>query len=137
MGARHCAALRLAEDETPMVFPLSDDNRDRTTTPVVNIAIILANLIVLVVFQGMGTNEHFTMAFACVPEGIVTGQDKVTPPQAVRVETPTGARLEEVPGLERTPIPVYLTLLTAMFMHGGLAHIAGNMWFLWIFGDNV
>src|SRR5207342_406076 len=36
-----------------------------------------------------------------------------------------------------TPIPVYLTLLTAMFMHGGLAHLAGNMWFLWIFGDNI
>jgi membrane associated rhomboid family serine protease len=42
-----------------------------------------------------------------------------------------------VPGLQETPIPVYLTLLTSMFMHGGIAHIAGNMWFLWIFGDNI
>jgi membrane associated rhomboid family serine protease len=32
---------------------------------------------------------------------------------------------------------VYLTLLTSMFMHGGLGHLFGNMLFLWIFGDNV
>ena len=30
-----------------------------------------------------------------------------------------------------------ITIITSMFMHGGLAHIIGNMWFLWIFGDNV
>jgi|TARA_B110000438_G_scaffold78038_1_gene78197 membrane associated rhomboid family serine protease len=30
-----------------------------------------------------------------------------------------------------------LTTLTSMFLHGGIAHILGNMWFLWIFGDNV
>jgi membrane associated rhomboid family serine protease len=42
-----------------------------------------------------------------------------------------------VPGLQRTPGSVYLTLLTSMFMHGGIAHIFGNMLFLWIFGDNV
>jgi membrane associated rhomboid family serine protease len=32
---------------------------------------------------------------------------------------------------------VYLTLLTSMFMHGGIAHLLGNMWFLWIFGDSI
>lgn len=32
--------------------------------------------------------------------------------------------------------PIFTTLFTSMFMHGGLMHIAGNMWFLWIFGDN-
>ena len=30
-----------------------------------------------------------------------------------------------------------LTIFTSMFLHGGIAHILGNMWFLWIFGDNV
>src|SRR5713101_7598263 len=29
------------------------------------------------------------------------------------------------------------TLLTSMFLHGGWSHIIGNMWYLWIFGDNV
>jgi membrane associated rhomboid family serine protease len=42
-----------------------------------------------------------------------------------------------MPGLQKTPIPVYLTLITSMFMHGGIAHIFGNMLFLWIFGDNI
>ena len=43
----------------------------------------------------------------------------------------------EVPGLERTPIPVWMTLLTSMFMHGSLLHLLGNMLYLWIFGDNI
>jgi len=42
-----------------------------------------------------------------------------------------------LPGLSVTPIPVFLTLFTSMFMHGGLAHLAGNMLFLFVFGDNV
>ena len=33
--------------------------------------------------------------------------------------------------------PIWLTIFTAMFVHGGLLHLAGNMWYLWIFGDNV
>jgi membrane associated rhomboid family serine protease len=39
--------------------------------------------------------------------------------------------------LQPTPFSVYLTLLTSMFMHGGLAHLFGNMLYLWIFGDNL
>jgi membrane associated rhomboid family serine protease len=42
-----------------------------------------------------------------------------------------------VPGLRPTPIPVWLTLLTGIFMHGSVMHLLGNMWFLWLFGDNV
>lgn len=34
-------------------------------------------------------------------------------------------------------LPAYLTLVTSMFLHGGLLHILGNMIFLWVFGDNV
>jgi membrane associated rhomboid family serine protease len=41
--------------------------------------------------------------------------------------------IDEEPG----PKPIQLTLLTSMFMHAGWLHILGNMWFLWIFGDNV
>jgi membrane associated rhomboid family serine protease len=52
------------------------------------------------------------------------------------VQPVTGQRFE-MPGLQPTPIPVYLTLITSMFMHGGIAHIFGNMLFLFIFGDNI
>jgi membrane associated rhomboid family serine protease len=118
-----------------MVFPLFDDNTDRTTTPLVNYALIAANILVFVFLQQLGTNQQFTYAFSTVPLEIVTGHDVVTPSR-VLVHPVTGQRLL-VPGLGETPISVYLTLITSMFMHGGFAHIAGNMLFLWIFGDNL
>ncbi|HVU89641.1 MAG TPA: rhomboid family intramembrane serine protease, partial [Pirellulales bacterium] len=118
-----------------MVFPISDDNSDLRSVPVVNYAIIAINVFVFVVFQGMGTNEQFTYKYATVPAEIKTGKDVVTDERIV-VDQNTGQQFQ-VPGLQPTPISVYLTLLWSMFMHGGIAHIAGNMWFLWIFGDNV
>src|SRR4030095_16095754 len=42
-----------------------------------------------------------------------------------------------LPGLGITAIPVWLTLITSMFMHGGWAHLGGNMLYLWVFGDNL
>jgi len=118
-----------------MVFPLFDDNSDRQTFPFVNYAFIAANIFVFVVLQQLGTNARFTYAFSTVPLEIVTGHDVVT--QARVLEDPvTGQRLL-IPGLGVTPLSVYLTLFTSMFMHGGIAHIGGNMLFLWIFGDNI
>ena len=118
-----------------MLFPIADDNSDRRTTPVVNYVLILTNIFVFVFLQGLGNNERFTYAFATVPAEIVTGRDIVTRDR-ILVQPFTGQQLE-MPGLQPTPIPVYLTLLTSMFMHGGIAHIFGNMLFLFIFGDNI
>jgi membrane associated rhomboid family serine protease len=118
-----------------MVLPLYDDNSDRTITPIVNYAIIAANILVFVFLQQLGTNDQFTYAFSTVPLEIVTGHDVVTPSR-VLLQPMTGQRVL-VPGLGVTPVSVYLTLITSMFMHGGLAHIGGNMLFLWIFGDNI
>jgi len=117
-----------------MLFPIGDENTGRTTTPVVNYSLILVNVLVFVFLQGFGTNEKFTYAFSTVPAEIITGKDLVTRNQVVL--TVTGQRVE-MPGLQPTPIPVYLTLITSMFMHGGIAHIFGNMLFLFIFGDNI
>jgi len=118
-----------------MVLPLYDDNSDRLTTPLVNYALIAVNILVFVFLQQLGTNEAFTYAFSTVPLEIITGHDVVTS-SAVYIEPVTRQRLL-VPGLQPTPVSVYLTLFTSMFMHGGIAHIAGNMVFLWIFGDNI
>jgi membrane associated rhomboid family serine protease len=117
-----------------MVFPLWDDNSDRTTVPVINYALIAINILVFVFLQQFGTNERFTYKYSTVPEEIWTGHDVVTRDRMI--PTATGQPVL-VPGLQPTPFTVYLTLITSMFMHGGLAHIFGNMLFLWIFGDNV
>src|SRR2546421_7025825 len=117
-----------------MLFPIGDDNRGRTTTPVVNYVLIAVNVLVFVFLQGLGSNERFTYAYSTVPGEIITGRDIVTRP--VAIQQFTGQRIE-MPGLQPTPIPVYLTLITSMFMHGGIAHIFGNMLFLFIFGDNI
>src|SRR2546422_3049472 len=118
-----------------MLFPIADENDDRRSTPWINYTIILLNIFVFVFLQGLGTNDKFTYAFSTVPGEIVTGRDIVTPDR-ILIEPITGQRVA-MPGLQPTPIPVFLTLITSMFMHGGLAHIFGNMLFLWIFGDNI
>ena len=118
-----------------MLFPIADENIGRRTTPVVNYLLILVNVVVFVFLQGFGTNERFTYAFSTVPAEIITGKDIATRDRIV-VQPVTGQRFE-MPGLQPTPIPVYLTLITSMFMHGGIAHIFGNMLFLFIFGDNI
>jgi membrane associated rhomboid family serine protease len=117
------------------MIPIADDNSDRTMTPLVNYLLIVANIAVFVLLQGMGANDRFTYAFSTVPQEIVSGKDVVTP--AHRVKDPASGQTFVQPGLQPTPMTVYLTLLISMFMHGGIAHIAGNMLYLWIFGDNI
>ena len=118
-----------------MVLPIADDNSDRTTLPVVNYVLIAINVFVFVVLQGFGENERFTYAFSTVPAKIWTGENYSSEPQITQ-DPLTGTRVK-VPGQERTPVSVYLTLLTSMFLHGGIGHLLGNMLFLWIFGDNI
>lgn len=118
-----------------MFLPIGDDNRDRRTTPWVNYFFIVVNILVFVFYQGMSGDSAFTFAYATVPAEILTGQDYVTDPKVFR-DMITGQRVV-MPGLERTPIPVYLTLITSMFMHGGFAHLGGNLLFLGVFGDNI
>jgi membrane associated rhomboid family serine protease len=115
------------------MIPLGDDNSDRRTTPFVTWLLIAANVFVFVALQGLGGNERFTLAYATVPAEILTGHDIARP---VSLRDPYGREIGNLV-LEPTPIPVYLTLITAMFMHGGLAHLFGNMLYLWIFGDNL
>ena len=103
-----------------MVFPIGDDNRDRKTFPIVNYILIAINILVYVYYQKLGQNDNFTLAYSTIPAEVLTGKDIITKS-----------------GLGVTPQPVQLTLITSMFMHGGLAHLLGNMMYLWIFGDNV
>lgn len=108
-----------------MLLPLGDDNSMRRIVPLVNYTLIAINL---VVFLLQLTSPGLTYAYSVVPYEITQGVDLTRP-----VFLPGIGRIPQLPG----PAPIYLTLLSAMFMHGGFMHIAGNMLYLWIFGDNV
>lgn len=119
------------------MMPIGDDNSDRHSFPWVTVVLIAINAAVFILLQGAGTNNKFTNAFSTVPAEIMSGRDIVSDDRQVQVSTEQGPVSFNVPGLEPTPISVYITLFTSMFMHGGWAHLLGNMWFLWIFGDNI
>ncbi len=98
------------------MIPYSDSTRSRTT-PYVNVAVIA---ICTVVFAA-----EFLMP--------ARDLDRFILDWGVRPNLVTGALRN--PG-DADP-QVWLSLFTAMFLHGGLLHLAGNMVFLWVFGDNI
>ena len=112
-----------------MVMPLGDDNLDRHITPVVTYALIAINVIVWLLELSGG--EAFINGFSAVPFEITHNTDLVgrqiinAGGQSVALDLYAG------------PKPIYLTLLTSMFMHASWMHIIGNMVYLWIFGDNI
>ena len=73
-------------------------------------ALIALNVVVFVFLQGIGTNEKFTYAFSTIPQEIRTGTDV-----AENVTVELGDQRIVIP-LEHTPVSVYFTLLTSMFM---------------------
>jgi membrane associated rhomboid family serine protease len=92
------------------MIPIRDDLSTRET-PVVNYILICVNVIVylLMALAGPATQEAIVARFAMIPAHFADG-----------------VTLAEI-----------MTIFTSMFMHAGLAHIGGNMIYLWIFGDNV
>jgi membrane associated rhomboid family serine protease len=118
-----------------MLMPISDDNSEITIRPYVNFVLIAINVLVFILLQGMSGDNAFTYAYSTIPAEIITGKDIVT--QAQQITDQYTGQSYIIPGLGATNIPVYLTLLTATFMHGGWAHLLGNMLYLFIFGDNL
>jgi membrane associated rhomboid family serine protease len=123
-------ALVSALGENAPVIPIGDeDTGGHPGLPWVNVAIIALNV---VVFLYQLVDPNFTNGYSTVPAEITSGKDIVG--QFLLV-APDGSSvtIDEAPG----PRPIWLTLLTSMFMHGGWLHIGGNMLFLFIFGDNI
>jgi membrane associated rhomboid family serine protease len=99
------------------MIPLGDDPGPRRLTPVVTIVLLLINVAVFVYEMSLGDGiERLFRSAGVTPLEFTRGQD--LPPPA-----PLGI--------------IYTTLLTSMFLHGGLLHIGSNMLYLWVFGDNV
>ena len=110
-------------------LPLGDDNSLRRSLPVVTYLLIAANAAVFALQLARG--EAFTNGFSTVPYEITHHTDLVGD-QTLEVDG-HAYHLRHYPG----PSPIWLTLLTSMFMHGGWLHILGNMLYLWIFGDQI
>ena len=111
-----------------MLFPLSDDDRHLAGPAYVTLVLLAANVVVFVL-QLM--DPMLTYGWSAVPAELTQGVDLTG---SVAVATPEGpVDIPQAPG----PTPIYLTVLSSMFMHGGWAHIGGNLLYLWIFGDNV
>lgn len=112
------------------MMPVGDEPHPGGGFPLVNLILIGANLLVFFLLQL--PSEAFTMGFSAIPREITTGEDLVGP-VAVRLPDGSTETIAHAPG----PSPIWLTLFSAMFMHGGYAHLFGNMLFLFVFGDNV
>ncbi|HHJ39823.1 MAG: rhomboid family intramembrane serine protease [Methylothermaceae bacteria B42] len=110
------------------MFPIRDEN-PVLRTPIATIFIIILNVLVWAGLQGFG--QPMTLLQSLCDWALIPGElfGKIPEGEAI----PLGPNVECV--LEnRSP---WLTIFTSMFMHGSWFHLIANMWFLWIFGDNV
>jgi membrane associated rhomboid family serine protease len=109
------------------MIPIRDDN-PTLRTPVITIAIIAVNVIAWLAVQGAGTDPM--LGASVCNFGVIPGELTQRAAGQVVPLSPTLACAVDLR-------PDWYTLLTSMFMHGGWMHLIGNMWFLWIFGNNV
>jgi membrane associated rhomboid family serine protease len=125
---------------------LGDESHHHGKIPWVTGALVVTNVLVFLLQLALG--EPFTHGFSLVPREITEFRD-LTGKQRVKVTVhdvyydhrghPHTEKRDEIfyvnhyPG----PFPIVLTLFTSMFLHGGVAHLVGNMWFLLVFGRNV
>lgn len=112
-----------------MLFPISDDDREVSSFAYVTYALLAANIVVFLIQMG---DPAFTYGWSVIPREITTGVDLVEP-EVIDVPDYGQVEIPQAPG----PSIIWLTLFSSMFMHAGFGHIAGNMLYLWIFGNNV
>jgi rhomboid family protein len=113
------------------VIPIRDDV-PASRTPIVNYGIIAVCAVVFLV-QLSDPEGQLVERFGMIPARVTDPELSVRIVDAV---TPFGEPLHWHEA-ESAGVPDLLTLLTCTFLHGGWLHFLGNMWFLWIFGDNV
>ena len=116
------------------MFPLRDLNPTRTQ-PLVTIALIAVNVAIWLLWQPRGNpleEIEFLLANAVVACELTTGEPLTFS------EFNRGLCLEAASGPQIFPgKQIYGAAVVSMFLHGGLLHLLGNMWFLWIFGNNI
>ena len=109
------------------MFPYKDEN-PTLRTPVVTFLLIAANVVIWLLIQGMGT-EPALSASVC-ELGLIPGE------LLARLAPGTPVEMGGFPCVTEAK-PPWTALVTSMFLHGGWFHLLGNMWFLWVFGNNI
>ncbi len=127
------------------MLPIRDINPTRIF-PIITISLIAANVLIFFGWQnGMAGSdaeiEEFLYENAAIACEIRTG-DPLTQLEINNsiCDDENGAEGSRAPGASSEAHPdkdVLLSVLVSMFLHGGLIHLLGNMWFLWIFGNNI
>ncbi|HXL07306.1 MAG TPA: rhomboid family intramembrane serine protease [Gemmatimonadales bacterium] len=111
------------------MIPYKDEN-PTDLTPVITIGIIAVNALVWLLVQGAGVSGEQLVRSVC-ELGLIPGEVLRTVPPGTGVPVGPGMRCVI------TAQPHWWTVLTSMFLHSGWLHIIGNMWFLWVFGNNI
>jgi membrane associated rhomboid family serine protease len=112
------------------VIPLRD-NIPTSRKPVITVALIAANVLVYFLWQrgGLSLGDPDSAHYVCNLQDHAAIPYELTHPGSPQVLIASGC--------PDPTAPAWSTIFTAMFMHGGLLHLGGNMLFLWIFGNNV
>jgi hypothetical protein len=119
------------------MIPLKDNIRARRF-PVVNYSVIGVTTTVFLLQLGAGDGgEALIERFGMIPQRVLGSGDEPLVRPVLRRDPRVGFVVEDLRPVAASAVPVWLTLLTCIFLHGGWLHFLGNMWFLHIFGDNV
>lgn len=105
-----------------MIFPIRDEN-PQIRIPYVTYGLIALNIVAWLALQGLGVEPVLTQSVCTY--GLIPADLTGTAPSGTGMPCSIDGQ------------PDWYTLLSAMFMHGSWMHLLGNMWFLWIFGNNV
>ena len=108
------------------MIPLRDENPTRSV-PVVTLLIIGLNAVAFFLQMGMGL-EISTVAYGLIPAELIHNANEVYGAREIGLRGDLAVRNLD---------PAWMTVFSSMFMHGSWLHILGNMWFLWIFGNNI
>ena len=130
-----------------MLIPFHDDNPIRRL-PFVTVGLIVVNTLLLLYTSGLDPDQEelFYKRHGFVPARI---EQLIDSSKVIRLELGAGdvaPEFEPRPDpsgtlryLELEPLPaeIMFSLISCMFLHGGIMHLVGNMWFFWIFGNNI
>lgn len=110
------------------MFPYHDENEVQHT-PYVTYALIAINVLTWLFVQGAGS--ALALAASVCNLGLIPGELTGSLPPGTAFPIGEGLFCLTDPGRQ------VFTVLTSMFLHGSWLHLLGNMWFLWLFGNNV